>query len=64
MPEWWKAIFPRSEKAGWRRRMSLMRATKGTRLPGWEKSRCLISYFSDSKYSSLASDIGWFSHSS
>ena len=50
--------------AGCVRRIALRRARNGMSESGRSQSRCLSSYFSEWRYSSLSGDAGWFSNSS
>jgi hypothetical protein len=51
-------------EGGWAWRARFTVVTSGASVSGRDQSAVLISYFSDARYSSLASLCGSFSHSS
>ena len=54
----WMRSDRNRRSAGWARRMRLSIVISGVRVPGRSKSAVRISYFSESRYSSLVSEAG------
>jgi hypothetical protein len=57
-------MFRSRWRAGWRCRIRFRAPMNGASDCGALQSRCLISYFSEERYSSLVSEYGSFSNSS